>query len=249
MASIRIGLSGFSYKPWQGPERFYPSQIKQSEFLEYYATRYNTVELDGVWYRLPTLASVTKWIDQTPDQFVFTAKAHRTITHLKRLLPEAVPFLQNMWEHLAPLATKGKLGPILLQLPPNLKRDDDRLAKFLPSLPLSHRWAIEFRHASWNHVAVEELLRHFHVAWAAVETDESTAERRETADFVYARLRRSQYSVRDLEKWGEYFVEARGNGKDCYVYCKHEDDGSPWLWADRLLNLTEPNDLPGGNHR
>ena len=249
MASIRIGLSGYSYKPWQGPKRFYPSGIKQSDFLEYYSTRYATVELDGLWYRLPTLSSITKWIDQTPDHFVFSAKAHRTITHLKRLHPEAVPFLHTMLDHLAPLAAKGKLGPILLQLPPNLKRDDDRLATFLPSLSRSHRWAIEFRHDSWNNPAVESLLRRFHIAWVAVETDECHAERRDTAEFIYARLRRSQYSVTDLEKWGKYFVEARGNGKDCYVYCKHEDEGSPWVWADHLLKITAANALPGRNHR
>lgn len=249
MASIRIGLSGYSYKPWQGPKRFYPPELKQSDFLEYYARRYSTVELDGVWYRLPSSAAITKWIDQTPDPFVFSVKAHRTITHLKRLRQEAVPFLHTMLDHLAPLAAKEKLGPILLQLPPNLNRDDDRLADFLPFLSHSYRWAIEFRHDSWNHSAVEDLLRRFHVAWAAVETDECHAELRDTADFVYVRLRRSQYPVAVLEKWGTYFVESRDNAKDCYVYCKHEDDGSPWIWANHLLDMTASTTLPSGNHR
>ena len=245
MAHIRIGLSGYSYKPWQGPERFYPSGLKQTAFLEHYATRYGTVELDGVWYRLPTLPAVTKWIDQTPDHFIFSVKAHRMITHLKRLRPDSITFLHTMLEHLAPLAAKGKLGPILLQLPPNLKRDNARLAEFLPALSPSYRWAIEFRHESWNHAEVEDLLRQFHVAWAAVETDTSDAERRDTADFLYARLRRSHYSITDLERWGKYFLETR---KDCYVYCKHEDEGSPWVWADHLLKMTVPGTLPRGNH-
>jgi uncharacterized protein YecE (DUF72 family) len=249
MAYIRIGLSGYSYKPWQGPDRFYPLELKQSDFLEYYATRYDTVEMDGIWYRLPTLPTAKRWIDQTPDHFVFSPKAHRTITHLKRLRPEAVPYLHTMLERLAPLAETGKLGPILLQLPPNLKRDDDRLAEFLASLSHSHRWAMEFRHDSWQDSAVEELLRHARVAWAAVETDDHHAEHRDTADFVYARLRRSQYKDGDLEKWGGYLMEARKNGKDCYVYCKHEDEGSPWVWADRLLKITETTPLSGGNHR
>ena len=248
MASIHIGLSGYSYKPWQGPKRFYPSRLKQSEFLEYYATRYDTVELDGLWYRLPTLSSVTKWTDQTPEQFVFSAKAHRQITHVKRLRPEAVPFLHTMLDHLAPLAAKGKLGPILLQLPPNLKRDNARLAEFLPSLSRDYRWAIEFRHDSWNNSEVEDLLRHFHIAWAAVETDDCLAEHRDTANFLYARLRRSRYSVKQLEKWGEHVIKAQANGKDCYVYCKHEDDGSPWVWANHLLKITSAAALPAGNH-
>ena len=245
MAHIRIGLSGYSYKPWQGPERFYPSGLKQTAFLEHYATRYGRVELDGVWYRLPTLPAVTKWIDQTPDHFIFSVKAHRMITHLKRLRPDSIPFLHTMLEHLAPLAAKRKLGPILLQLPPNLKRDNARLAEFLPALSPSYRWAIEFRHESWNHDEVEDLLRQFHVAWAAVETDTSDAERRDTADFLYARLRRSHYSITDLERWGKYFLETR---KDCYVYCKHEDEGSPWVWADHLMKMTVPGTLPRGNH-
>ncbi|MCS6295184.1 MAG: DUF72 domain-containing protein [Nitrospira sp.] len=249
MADIYIGLSGYSYKPWQGPSRFYPSALKQSDFLTYYSTRYRTVELDGVWFRLPTLAAVTKWIDQTPAHFVFSVKAHRAITHLKRLNPEALPFLQTMLDHLAPLAEKRKLGPILLQLPPNLKRDNDRLTDFLKSLPSTYRWAIEFRHDSWNDSTVEGLLRRFHVAWATVETDDRPAEYRDTSDFEYARLRRSQYSSKDLVKWGDYFMQARKNGKECYVYCKHEDEGSPWVWADRLLKITGGDMLPSRNHR
>ncbi|MET0514816.1 MAG: DUF72 domain-containing protein [Nitrospiraceae bacterium] len=249
MASIHIGLSGYSYKPWQGPERFYPLDLKQSDFLGYYATRYDTVELDGLWYRLPTLAAVERWIGQTPDHFVFSPKAHREITHFKRLRAEAIPFLQTMVERLAPLAETRRLGPILLQLPPNLKRNDDRLAEFLSSLSRSHRWAMEFRHDSWHDPAVEELLRHARIAWAAVETDDHHAEHRDTADFVYARLRRSQYKDGDLEEWGKYLLEARKNGKDCFVYCKHEDEGSPWVWADRLLQITGTIPLPGGDHR
>lgn len=248
MAYIHIGLSGYSYKPWQGPKRFYPSEINQSEFLEYYATRYSTVELDGLWYRFPTLSSVSKWIDQTPEHFVFSAKAHRLITHSKRLRSEAVPFLRTMLDHLAPLAAKGKLGPILLQLPPNLKRDNERLAEFLPSLSRAYRWAIEFRHGSWNNSEVEDLLRHFHVAWAAVETDDCPAEHRDTADFFYARLRKSRYSIKELEKWRKRLIEAKANRKDCYVYCKHTDEGSPWVWADHLLKMTATTALPAGNH-
>lgn len=249
MATIHIGLSGYSYKPWQGPTRFYPATLKHSHFLEYYSTRYGTVELDGVWFRLPTLAAVTKWIDQTPAHFVFSVKAHRTITHMKRLSADAMPFLHTMLDHLAPLADKQKLGPILLQLPPNFKRNDDRLAEFLQGLPPTHRWVMEFRHDSWNHSTVESLLRQFGVAWAAVEMDDRQAEYRDTADFLYARLRRSHYSLNDLTRWSEYLLQAKMNGKDCYVYGKHEDEGSPWIWADQLLKITNVTPLPGGNHR
>jgi uncharacterized protein YecE (DUF72 family) len=239
MGSIHIGLSGYSYKPWQGPDRFYPPEIKQSGFLSYYATRYDTVELDGVWYRFPSQAAVQAWIDQTPAGFVFCPKAHREITHFKRLSAESLPTVAFMLQRLAPLAEAGKLGPILLQLPPNLKQNLDRLAAFVEALSREHRWAIEFRHESWHTKETEDLLRRHGVAWAAVETDDRLAEHRDTADFVYARLRRSEYSEPDLQQWAGRFIEARQHGKECFVYCKHEDEGSPWVWADHLLKSTQ----------
>lgn len=238
MADIHIGLSGYSYKPWQGTDRFYPSTLKQAEFLRYYTTRYDTVELDGVWYRFPSQAAVQAWVDQTPSEFVFCPKAHREITHYKRLSSESLPAVEFMLQRLAPLAAARKLGPILLQLPPNLKQHLDRLATFLEGLSRDHRWAIEFRHESWHTKETEELLRRHRVAWASVETDDRPAEHRDTGDFFYARLRRSEYSEPNLEKWAGRFLEMRRNGKDCFVYCKHEDEGSPWIWADYLRKCT-----------
>lgn len=106
MADIYIGLSGCSYTPWQGSTRLFPPALKQADFLGYYSTRYRTVELDGMWFQLPTLSTVTNWTDRTPDPFVFSVKAHRTITHVKRLNPDAARFLQTMLEQLAPLVHK-----------------------------------------------------------------------------------------------------------------------------------------------
>lgn len=237
MAKISIGLSGYSYKAWQGPDRFYPADIKTAGFLSYYATRYPTVELDGIWYRLPTDKAVQAWIGQTPSGFLYAPKAHRQITHVRRLKPEGLPTLQVMLERLAPLREAGKLGPILLQLPPNLKRDDARLATFLAALPSAHRWAMEFRHESWHEAPIEQLLRDHGVAWAAVDTDEHPAEDRDTAEFQYARLRKSDYADSELRRWAERLQQASRKGQDCFVYCKHEDEGSPWLWADELLRL------------
>jgi uncharacterized protein YecE (DUF72 family) len=149
--------------------------------------------------------------------------------------------LNAMLQRLEPLREMGKLGPILLQLPPNLKRDDGRLETFLESLPTTHRWAIEFRHESWHTDEIEQLLLRHAIAWAAVETDEREAEHRDTADFRYVRLRKSAYSESQLNRWAAHLQEASQKGKDCFIYCKHEDEGSPWLWADtliRLLNLS-----------
>lgn len=165
MARISIGLSGYSYKAWQGPTRFYPPDIKAAGFLRYYATRYPTVELDGIWYRLPTDNAVRNWINETPPDFIYAPKAHREITHVRRLKPEGLPTLKAMLDRLTPLHKAGKLGPVLLQLPPNFKRDDERLAAFLGALPTAYRWAMEFRHDSWHAEPVEQLLRDHGVAW------------------------------------------------------------------------------------
>ena len=181
MARVHVGLSGYSYKPWQGEGRFYPATLKQAGFLSYYATRYDTVELDGVWYRLPSEKAVADWLASTPPHFRFAPKVHRQITHHARLKPECYDFVRFMLDRLKPLASADRLGPLLIQLPPNLRRDDDRLAAFLEQLPTSLRWAIEFRHESWLEPAVEALVRRFNVSWVAADTDERAAECRDTA--------------------------------------------------------------------
>src|SRR6266542_4062347 len=110
MARIHVGLSGYSYKPWQGADRFYPESLKAKDFLHFYATRYHVVELDGIWYRMPSEQAVRSWIDQTPEHFIFAPKAHRQITHLRRLKPEAIESVGIMLDRLAALADCGRLG-------------------------------------------------------------------------------------------------------------------------------------------
>jgi len=243
MARAYVGLSGYSYKPWQGPGRFYPPTLKQAGFLGYYATRYDTVELDGVWYRLPSEKAVAEWVAATPDHFIFAPKVHRQITHRLRLKPECYDFIQFMLKRLQSLISANRLGPLLVQLPPNLSRDDDRLMAFLEHLPTSARWAIEFRHDSWHDPAVESLLRRFNASWVAADTDDRPAECRDTADFWYVRLRRSAYDEVNLQEWAAKFRKMVEEGKSCYVYCKHEDEGSPWVWADRLAELAVSRQL------
>lgn len=234
---IAVGLSGYSYKPWQGPGRFYPEDLKPADFLRYYAGRYDTVEMDGLWYRMPTTQAVQSWLAATPAHFVFVPKAHRQITHIHRLKPDADRAVGVMLERLAPLATSGRLGPVLLQLPPNLTRDDARLGRFLDALPKTARWAVEFRHASWHAPEVEAALRGRGIAWVAAETDETAAEHRETAAFRYLRLRRNAYDEAALTGWARVIRDAAERGKDCFVFFKHEDEGAPWEWADRLKSL------------
>lgn len=243
MAQVRIGLSGYSYKPWQGEGRFYPVGLKQTEFLDFYKARYDAVEMDGTWYRMPGEKAVDEWNSRSPDDFRFSFKLHRQITHMSRLRLDSLDALKFMLKRLGPLAASGKLGPFLVQLPPNFKRNDERLSDFLSnlpteiegvaSLPRPLEWAVEFRHDSWNVVEVEDIMRERNIAWVAADTDETAAQKRDTATCHYARLRRTEYSEEALQEWARYFV---GTGKPCYVYCKHEDDGAPWVWADSLLS-------------
>ena len=234
---ILIGLSGFSYTPWQGEGRFYPPGLKQADFLHHYATRFPTVEMDGIWYRIPSEQAVQTWLQQTPERFVFAPKANRQITHLHRFKPEALKHVQRMMDRLMPLAQAKRLGPVLLQLPPNFSRDDDRLGGFLSGLPRDVRWSIEFRHPSWNAPEVDSILRDFSVACTIAETDEDSPARRDTGPFWYLRLRKSGYDDAALAEWAAWIRGEADRGKDCYIYFKHEDEGHPWVWADQLRSL------------
>lgn len=247
MALVHVGLSGYSYKPWQGEGRFYPAELKQAQFLEYYCDHYPAVEMDGSWYRMPAEKSVEDWIKRSPESFKFSFKMHRDVTHMRRLKPECKDSLEFFLKRLVPMAKAGKLGPILVQLPPNMKRDDERLKgcfAFLPhdlsrieggSADLKVTWAIEFRNDTWNDPAVEGLLRENNVGWVAAETDDVEAQKRDTGPQMYSRLRKSDYKAEELSKWAAYFASVAEGGKDVFVYCKHEDEGSPWIWADQLL--------------
>jgi uncharacterized protein YecE (DUF72 family) len=241
MTKAWIGLSGYSYKPWQGEGRFYPVGLKQTEFLTFYQGRYRAVEMDGTWYRMPSEKSVEEWNARSAADFRYSFKLHRSITHVARLKLDAIDSLKFMLKRLGPLAASGKLGPLLVQLPPNFKRNDQRLTDFLTNLPTTIEgvetlarpleWAVEFRHDSWHTPEVEAIMREHNAIWVAADTDEAAAQRRDTGPSHYARLRRTEYSPEQLEDWSRYFAST---SKECFVYCKHEDDGAPWVWADAL---------------
>lgn len=241
MATLYLGLSGYAYKEWQGEGRFYPPALKQREYLTFYASRYNALEADGTWYQMPSEASVTKWLEGTPEGFRVSPKMHREITHFKRLKAESHGAVGTFVKSLERMETAGRLGPILVQLPPNLKRDDGLLAAFLAVLSVrdSVPFSFEFRHESWNDSAVEEALRERGVGWVAADTDEADAQRRDTAGHQYVRLRKSEYGEDRLRDWAIYLLGKLGAGQDCYVYCKHMDAEAPWVWADRLRQLVE----------
>ena len=234
MARIYIGLSGYAYKPWQGEGRFYPVGLKQKEFFAYYADHFEAVEMDGTWYQMPSEKSVAAWIAQCPEGFKYTFKVHRQVSHFSRLQETAIDPMKFFADRLKPAVEAGVVGCIYIQLPPNLKRTDDRLEKFLPHLPQGPAWGIEFRHETWNTDDVEEILRTHGVAFVASDMDELKGVRRDTGSVIYSRMRRENYTDEDMASWAHWFHEKCESGKDVFVFMKHEDDGSPWVDAERL---------------
>lgn len=225
---ISAGTSGFSYKEWRGT--FYPEKMKEADMLEYYATKFDTVELNNTFYRLPNEQSLRSWASQVPEGFRFALKASRTITHIKRLkeCAEPVSYLLRSVEALGPA-----LGPILFGLPPNMKCDVDRLAAFLAFLPPGVRSAFEFRHESWLCDEVYDLLRMHDCALCIADTEEHTTPFVATTSWGYLRLRRVSYTEADLVSWRRQ-VEAQ-EWSEALVYFKHEDAGTGPRLAQSFL--------------
>jgi uncharacterized protein YecE (DUF72 family) len=240
-APIHLGLSGFAYKGWQGEGRFYPPKLKAADYLAFYGTRFDCLELDGTWYRAPSFEAVAAWDRATPGGFQFSPKMHRRVTHMARLLEEGDETVRVFLGRMRPLAEAGKLGPILVQLPPNLAKKDDRLERFLARVPyripetdLPVRYAFEFRNDAWRTDAVLTLLDQYGCTWVASDAEQELCEFPAVGGFHYVRLRRDAYSVEELEVWAKRFAKASANGRPVTAFCKHEDAGSPWEWADSL---------------
>jgi len=221
MMTIRVGTSGYNYSEWKGT--FYPADLAASKMLAYYSERFDTVEINATFYRMPTPKTFGSWAAGTPGGFVFALKAPQRITHFARLrnVDEPVRAFVDAAQTLGP-----KLGPILFQLPPNFARDVGRLADLLALLPPGLRCAMEFRHASWFADEVYERLRGRNVALCIADTEEGTTPVVATADFGYLRLRDEGYGGAELAAWVETIRAQRW--PDAWVYLKHES-GSPAL--------------------
>jgi uncharacterized protein YecE (DUF72 family) len=208
--SIRIGCSGWNYKAWK--DEFYRGKPARL-WLEHYAEHFDTVEVNNTFYRLPLKTSVAKWVEQTPSHFLFTVKASRYLTHIKRLT-DLGGGIQRFYERIEPLVRSPKLGPVLWQLPATFRRDDDRLARALAAFPPG-RHCVEFRHASWFAEPVYELLREHKAALVIGDRPEvKDFQKYElTADWTFVRFhygsrgRRGNYSERELEEWAERFED------------------------------------------
>lgn len=229
-ASIHTGTSGFSYPEWKGS--FYPEDLPQKGFLEYYASRFSTVEINNTFYRFPRSSLLEGWRDGTPGNFSFAVKANQGITHRGRL-HEVEELTRDFVERCKLLG--DKLGPILFQLPPNLKRDDERLADFLDMLDPRMRFAFEFRHESWFDEKVFGLLANSAAALCVSEGDKLDTPRLATGKFVYARLRKDVYSDSELADWYAWMSEQVEAGRDVFAYLKHDEAGESPEYALRLL--------------
>ena len=228
MRPVHIGCSGWNYAAWR--ELFYPKGLPANRWLEHYAQHFSTVEVNSTFYRLAKRDAVARWATQVPDDFVFSVKASRYLTHIKRLggMREGA---KRFYEPLEPLIDAGKLGPVLWQLPPNMKRDDARLANALRELRPG-RHCFEFREPSWFVPEVYELLREYGVALVIGDRPEvaSFQTHEMTTDWTFVRFhhghrgRRCNYSVSELETWKRRVSRWRRK-REVFLYFNNDWEG------------------------
>ena len=238
---VRIGCSGWNYPHWR--ELIYPKGLPPSKWLEHYATLFDTVEVNSTFYRLPRVAAVARWVEQTPPGFVFTVKASRYLTHIRRLT-DLVDGVNRFYERIERLVHSPKMGPVLWQLPGNFRRDDERLRAALEALPAG-RHCFEFRHESWFVPEVYELLRGHAVALVIGDHPERPFQSYElTADWTFIRFhyghrgRRGNYSQRELEEWARRIEGWRGH-VEVFAYFNNDWHGyavSNGLWLRKRLS-------------
>ena len=233
---IWIGTSGYNYPEWKGS--FYPSDLPAAKMLPYYAERFPTVEINYTFYRMPDEKLVGGWAGQTPSPYRFTLKAPRRITHDSRL--------KNAGELAARFclvaSTLGdKLGALLFQLPPNLKKDLPLLDAFLSELPSRVCAAFEFRHPSWLEDDVFVKLASRNIALCVADSEKLSTPVRVTADYAYFRLRDEGYTPADIGRWAETIARETAACRDVYVYFKHEEEGKGPEFAKLLMDRLQVN--------
>ena len=228
---LYAGTSGFSYPAWK-PE-FYPKDLPAKKFLEHYASRLNSVEANYTFRRLAPASVLEGWLKSTPVDFQFACKAHQTLTHILKM-QNAESFTEAFLKSLEPLRAARRLGPVLFQFAPTFKCDLARLDAYLPLLPPDIRFAFEFRHASWLTDEVYERLAQRNMALCLAESDKLEVPKVLTADFVYFRLRKGDYSADTRAEIGRGVKALLDSGRDVYVYFKHEEDPHGAIWAEDL---------------
>lgn len=232
MAQLFAGTSGFAYPSWK--PRFYPEKLPSKKFLEYYSRRLNSVEINYTFRRLATASTLAGWVAATPPEFLFAPKANMRITHILKL-KDAAEFTAVFLKSIDPLRSARRLGPILFQLPPTLRCDLPLLSQFLSELPTDLRYTFEFRHASWLGAPTYELLARRNVALCAAESEKMETPQVITASFVYYRLRKPEYSAEHRKQIAEDCRGFLADGKDVFVFFKHEETPEGALYAEEIL--------------
>jgi uncharacterized protein YecE (DUF72 family) len=239
MSKVWIGTSGWTYKGWRG--EFYPQELAAKRWLGYYAERFATTEINGSFYRTPSLEAVRAWRDQTPEGFVFAWKASKFITHWKRLSEKCDNSLGLMETRLQVLGPK--VGPILFQLPPQFRADRERLAKFLKMLKKKRRYAFEFRHESWYEPEILDLLRERNIALCISDHHDAPSPWEATADHVYVRGHgptgeyKDRYSKKTLERWAEEITRWKRQRLTVYCYFDNDQKTAAPKDATRLMEM------------
>ena len=240
MEKTLIGTSGWQYPDFS--ERFYPEYLEKTDQLSYYAQKFPTVEINNTFYQLPKVEIIQKWVGQTPDDFVFSVKASRYITHMKNLL-EPEETLPNFFDRIAHF--KEKCGPILFQLPPNWQINLERLENFLDHLPEEHQYTFELRNETWFTEETYALLRKHNAAFCIYDFDFRKSPCITTTDLVYIRLHgpgkayQDPYPEAALKGWGDKIQTWIDAGKRVYCYFDNTYRGHAWDNAKKLLSLLE----------
>jgi uncharacterized protein YecE (DUF72 family) len=242
MARVLIGTSGWHYESWRGP--FYPEGLPIKMRLQYYASQFDSAELNGVFYRTPTPIAVKSWRDQTGKNFTFTWKASRFITHWKRLSANSANSLKLLEDRLSNLG--GKAGPVLFQLPPNFQADADRLSAFLRMLPRKRRYSFEFRHPSWYAPQITRILVERNISLCISDHHDAPAPWKRTADFVYVRGHgpggryKGHYTSAALTAWARRIKSWRSQGCDVFVFFDNDQKSAAPVDALKVKRALRP---------
>ena len=232
MATLYAGTSGFAYPAWK--PGFYPAKMPANQFLKHYSERLNCVEINYTLRRLPSESTLANWVEATRPGFVFAVKANMRITHILRL-KNAAEATELFFRKIDPLRTSRRLGPVLFQLPPAMKCDSALLADYVAALPAGLRYAFEFRHPSWLTDEVYDVLRARNVSLCVAESERLEVPEVITADFVYYRLRKPDYTAADIDTIAARSRELLAAGRDLYLMFKHEETPEGALNAETIL--------------
>jgi uncharacterized protein YecE (DUF72 family) len=241
MARVWVGTSGWTYDGWRGP--FYPLKVPKKSWLSWYSQQFASTEINGSFYRTPSLEAVKAWREQTPDEFLFAWKASKFITHWKRLSEKSVNSIELMESRLKVLGSKA--GPVLFQLPARFKADRERLESFLKLLSKRYKYAFEFRDESWYDEAILEVLRERDIALCISDHEDAPSPWEMTARHVYVRGHgptgqyKNRYPLRTLRKWADAIKKWRRERLTVYCYFDNDQKSAAPKDARRLVEMVK----------